>query len=154
MLISDVRSDKIRKNAVDWFWISLLVLKTIEFKVEKLVIWRQPSWHANEDDMTSQLQEWSLRTYHFAFKFWNIERNSRNFIVVWLKFSGGQRWWHLQNPLLPTNNFCLYPPSVLRCLWKDPLMTPHHPTSSIFHCYSLHIHHPFPPKNFDHTLDC
>ena len=32
-----------------------------------------------------------------------------------------------------TNNFCLYPPPVLRCLWKDPLMTPtpHHPTSSI-----------------------
>ena len=23
---------------------------------------------------------------------------------------------------------------------------PHHPTSSIFHCYPLHIHHPSPPK--------
>ena len=22
----------------------------------------------------------------------------------------------------PTNNFCLYPPPVLRCFWKDPLM--------------------------------
>ena len=28
------------------------------------------------------------------------------------------------NPLPPTNNFCLYPPPVLRCFWKDPLMTP------------------------------
>ena len=55
-------------------------------------------------------------------------------------------------PLPPTNNFCLYPPPVLRCFWKDPLMTPypHHPTSSILHCYPLPIHHPF-PKNFDHT---
>ena len=24
----------------------------------------------------------------------------------------------------PTNHFCLYPPPVLRCVWKDPLMTP------------------------------
>ena len=44
------------------------------------------------------------------------------------------------NPLPPTNNFCLYPPPVFRCFWKDPLMTPHYPTSSILHCY-----HPFPP---------
>ena len=32
--------------------------------------------------------------------------------------------------------------------------TPQHPTSSIFHCYPLPIHHlppPPPPKNFDHT---
>ena len=29
---------------------------------------------------------------------------------------------------------------------------PHHPTSSILHCYPLPIHHPFPQKkNFDHT---
>ena len=37
----------------------------------------------------------------------------------------------------PTNNFRLYPPPVLRCFWKDLLMTPnpphhHHPTSRIF----------------------
>ena len=55
-----------------------------------------------------------------------------------------------------TNNFCLYPPPVLRCFWKDPLMTPcpHHPTSSILHCYPLLPHPPplLPPKNFDHTL--
>ena len=66
-------------------------------------------------------------------------------------FRGGQGWWHLQNPLPPTNNFCLYPPPVLRCFWKDPLMTlhPHHPTSSILHCYPLPIHNPSPPlKNF------
>ena len=52
------------------------------------------------------------------------------------------------------NSFCLYPLPVLRRFWKDPLMTstPYHPTSSILHCYPLPIHHPFPPKNFDHTL--
>ena len=43
MLFSDVRSDKIRKNAVDRFSISPLVLKIFALKVEKLVIWRQPS---------------------------------------------------------------------------------------------------------------
>ena len=54
-------------------------------------------------------------------------------------------------PPPPMNNYCLYPPPVLRCFWKDP-PTPHHPTSSILHCYLLPIHHPSPPKNFDHTL--
>ena len=56
----------------------------------------------------------------------------------------------------PTNNFCLYPPPVLRCFWKDPLMTPHphHPTSSIFYCYPPPHPPPLPPKNFDHTQHC
>ena len=31
------------------------------------------------------------------------------------------------------------------------LNDPHHPTSSTFHCYPLPIHHPSPPRNFDHT---
>ena len=74
MLMSDVRSDKIGKNAVDRFSISLLVLKIFVFKVEKLVIWRPPFWYANEGDMTSQLQEWNLMKYHFAYikvpKYW------------------------------------------------------------------------------------
>ena len=58
--------------------------------------------------------------------------------------------------ILIVNNFCLYPPPVLRCFWKDPLMTPilHHPTSSIFHCYPPPHPPPLPPKNFDHTLGC
>ena len=43
MLISDVRSDKIGKNTVDRFLISLTVLKISAFKVKKLVIWRPPS---------------------------------------------------------------------------------------------------------------
>ena len=38
MLFSDVRSDKIGKNAVDRFSISPLVVKVFAFKVEKLVI--------------------------------------------------------------------------------------------------------------------
>ena len=56
-MFSDVRSDKIGKNAIDRFSISPLFLKIFAFKVEKLVIWRQPSRYANEGDMTSQLQE-------------------------------------------------------------------------------------------------
>ena len=42
MLVSDVRSDKIGKNAVDGCSISPLVLKIFAFKVEELLIWRQP----------------------------------------------------------------------------------------------------------------
>ena len=42
MLVSDVRSDKIGKNAVDHFSLSPLVLKIFAFKVEELLIWRQP----------------------------------------------------------------------------------------------------------------
>ena len=42
MLVSDVRSDKIGKNAIDHFSISPLVLKIFAFKVEELLIWRQP----------------------------------------------------------------------------------------------------------------
>ena len=56
-------------------------------------------------------------------------------------------------PSPPINNFRLYPPPVLRCFWKDPLMTPHHPTSSIFHYYPPPHPPPLPPRNFDHTLD-
>ena len=55
------------------------------------------------------------------------------------------------NPLPPTNNFFLYPSPVFGCFCKDHSMTPHHPTSSILNCYPLPIHHPVPPKNFDHT---
>ena len=37
------------------------------------------------------------------------------------------------NPTLPpTNNFCLYPPPVLRCFWKDSLMTPITPLQASF----------------------
>ena len=43
MLFSDVRSYKIGKNAADRFSTSPLVLEIFAFKVEKLVIWRQPS---------------------------------------------------------------------------------------------------------------
>ena len=44
MLISNVRSDKIGRNAVDrFFLISLVVLKIFAFKVKKLVVWRPPS---------------------------------------------------------------------------------------------------------------
>ena len=60
---------------------------------------------------------------------------------------------YLQNPLSPTKNFCLYPPPVLRCFWKDLLMTPTTtPLSSIFHCYPSPHPPPLPPpENFNHA---
>ena len=42
MLVSDVRSGKIGKNAIDRFSLSPLVLKIFTFKMEELLIWRQP----------------------------------------------------------------------------------------------------------------
>ena len=56
-------------------------------------------------------------------------------------------------PLPPMNNFCFYPPPCFKMFLERSLNDPHHPTSSIFHCYPLPIYHPFPPppKNFDHT---
>ena len=42
MMVSDVRSDKIGKNALDRFSLSPLVLKIFTFKVEELLMWRQP----------------------------------------------------------------------------------------------------------------
>ena len=52
------------------------------------------------------------------------------------------------------NNFCLYPPPVSGCFWKDPLMTPP-PHFKHLSLLLLPIHHPAPPppnENFDHTL--
>ena len=65
-----------------------------------------------------------------------------------IKIFDGQGWRHLQDLLPLTNNFYLYPPPILRCFEKDSLTTPipRHSTSSIFHCYPLPIHHPFPNK--------
>ena len=60
-------------------------------------------------------------------------------------FRGGAGVVTPLKPLPPTNNFCLYPPPVLRGFWKDPLMTPHHPTSSTFHCYPPPHPQPLPP---------
>ena len=59
-------------------------------------------------------------------------------------------------PPPPTNNFCLYPPPVLRCFWKDLLMTPTPttPLEASFTVTPLPIHHPSPPpKTFDHTQE-
>ena len=47
---------------------------------------------------------------------------------------------------LPTPYFKMF----LERSLNDP--HPQNQTSSTFHCYPLPIHHPFPPKNFDHTL--
>ena len=43
LLISDINSDEIRKNAVERFSLSFLVVKIFAFKIQKLVIWRPPS---------------------------------------------------------------------------------------------------------------
>ena len=60
---------------------------------------------------------------------------------------GGSRSGDTFKPPPPANNFCLYPPPVLRCFWKDPLMTLDRLTLSIFfHCYPPPIHPPPPLK--------
>ena len=55
-------------------------------------------------------------------------------------------------PHPPLNNFCLYPPPVLRCFWKDPLMTPTTPLQASFTATpSSSTTHSPTPKNSDHT---
>ena len=59
-------------------------------------------------------------------------------------------------PPPPMNNFCLYPPPVLRCFRKDSLMTPqpHFQHLSLLPLNKFTTPSPQPPphKNFDHTL--
>ena len=52
------------------------------------------------------------------------------------------------------NNFCLYPPPVLRYFWKDPFMTPTPttPLQASFTATPSPSTTPPPLKNFDHTL--
>ena len=76
--------------------------------------------------------------------------NCEMFEIPWCMikiFRGGRGGDTFETPSPPTNNFCLYPLPVLRCFWKDPLMTPttHHPTSSTFHCYPPPHPPPLPP---------
>ena len=60
------------------------------------------------------------------------------------------------NPLPHTNNFCLYPPSVFRCFWKDLLMINNPPPTTPLKASFTAIPSPSTtlslPKNFDHTL--
>ena len=46
-------------------------------------------------------------------------------------FQGGRGDDTFKTPS-PVNNFCLYPPPVLRCFWKDPLMTSTTPLQASF----------------------
>ena len=71
---------------------------------------------------------------------------------VQLKFSGrgaGVVTPSFKTPSPNTNNFCLYPPRISRCFWKDSLTTPHphHPTSTSFTVTPLPIHHTCSPIN-------
>ena len=40
-----------------------------------------------------------------------------------IKIFRGDRGGDIFKTPSPMKNFCLYPPPVLRCFWKDPLMT-------------------------------
>ena len=46
-----------------------------------------------------------------------------SFFLLW-NFCKGAGVVTPSKPPPPTNNFCLYPPPVLGCFWKDSLMTP------------------------------
>ena len=73
-------------------------------------------------------------------------------------FRGGAGVVTPSKPLPPTNNFCIYPTPVLRCFWKDPLITPLPPPPHFKHpsllppSPSTTPSPPPPKKNFDHTL--
>ena len=73
---------------------------------------------------------------------------------VRLKSSGEQGGDTFKTPS-PTNNFCLYPPPVLRCFWKDPLMTPTPttPLQASFTATPSPSTTPAPHKNFDHAQE-
>ena len=58
-----------------------------------------------------------------------------------IKILWGQGGWHLQTPLSLRTTFAFTHP-----LFNIFLERPHHPTSSILHCYPFPIHHPFPLK--------
>ena len=60
-------------------------------------------------------------------------------------FRGGRGGDTFKTPSPPTDHFCLYPPPVSKCFWKDPLMTPYRPTSSTFHRYPPPHPPPLPP---------
>ena len=63
-------------------------------------------------------------------------------------FRGGAGVVTPSKPPPPTNNFCLYPPPVLRCFWKDPLMTPTPP----LHFKHLSLLPPPHPPPLPHPL--
>ena len=65
-------------------------------------------------------------------------------------------WWGAgevtpSKPRPPYEQLLPLPTSFLDVFGEIPLKWPPQPTLSILHCYPLPIHHPFPPKNFDHT---
>ena len=69
-------------------------------------------------------------------------------------FSGGGAGMVTPSVLPPPyKQFLGLPTPILRCFWKDFLMTPipYYPTSSIFHCYP-HPSPPPPPLKFNQTL--
>ena len=76
---------------------------------------------------------------------------------VQLKFSGGVTGVVTPSKApSPTKNFCLYPPAVLRCFWKNPLMTPTPttpttPLQASFTATPSPSTTPAPHKNFGHT---
>ena len=72
---------------------------------------------------------------------------------VWLKFSGGAGVVTPSKPSPPYEQLLPLPTPCFKMFLKRSLNDPHHPTSSIFHCYPLPHPPPLPPppKNFDHT---
>ena len=91
------------------------------------------------------------KTLNFGINLPDFENITKCMIKI---FRGGRGGDTFETPSPPTNNFCLYPPPVLRCFWKDPLMTPHPPPPHFKHVSLLPPSPsttPSPPKNFDHA---
>ena len=84
---------------------------------------------------------------------WLQWRNIVDTLCMIKTFQGGRGDDTFKTPS-PYEQLLPLPTTCFKMFWKDSLMIPHHPTSSIFHCYPLPIHHPYPPPpptNFDHT---
>ena len=82
-------------------------------------------------------------------KIQTYEKRDKKYMVYDKKFPGGRDGDTFENPS-PYEQLLPLPTPVLRCFCYDPLMTLHHPTSSILHCPSTT---PSPSKNFNHTDD-
>ena len=90
---------------------------------------------------------------HFQQKFWNRlkakEFGGTSLSVVgkcMIQIFRGAGLVTPSKPPPPTNNFCLHPPPAVKMFLERSLNDPHHSTLSIFHCYPLPIHTPFPLK--------
>ena len=87
--------------------------------------------------VSKRSQKWPICLANFPLWWWPY----RYTIKI---FGGRARGGATFKPHPPTNNFCLYPSPVLRCFWKDPLLTPTTQLQASF--TATHFPPPPPPQ--------